>query len=451
MRSITPQRTGIFIALALASLCNLALGQNYRQRPPQQTQRIPSRQMDSGRIVAAPVYEVESGYAAQPRSRVAPVGYVPQHTRVAQSDGMMLGEDQVMSGSAVSSQPMVGNYDSEYLSASVVGGPDNGSCNTCGSGVGQNYFSEEAMMDCGGCGDEGCTSCFSSCDRGGCPPDLIGNCWIGAFSKLLYRAEYFAGAQGFTSPSYAIPGRNDIVKDCGFGFNAGVNVGVPLCRLTCGLLSGQMGVRSVNSEFSGTPFSSNNRDQVFVTTGVYRRVDNGLQFGVVGDFLFESWYTNTTVVQVRGDLGWVYAGGNTIGVRFAENVQDDVTDGVFNGTAFTGLVTSSLDNYRIYYRQNCSWGGYSDVYLGWSDEKHVVGGMDYDVPMGECWALQSSFTYYMPENERELTASGGNANEAWNVAVGLVFRPQGRAWYRNYDRPILPVADNGSMVMRRRF
>ncbi|MEZ6096661.1 MAG: DUF6666 family protein [Pirellulaceae bacterium] len=431
MRSTSPKRTVICLALAVLGFGNIGWAQTQRtmQAPP--VQRTASRQFDGGRTVTANATEVQGNYLAQPRSRVAPASYVPQHQRVAQ-----------MTAEPIAAQPM---------SAPVVGGPSMGSCATCNSGVGTSYFAAESVMSCDSCGDVGCNSCMSMCDRGGCPPELIGDCWIGALGGILYKAEYFAGAQGFTSPAYTIPGRNDLTKDCSFGFNAGINAGIPLCRLTCGLLSGQAGVRTVNSEFSGTPFTSDNRDQLFVTTGLYRRVDYGFQFGVVADFLFENWYTDTTTVQIRGDIGWVYAGGNTIGFRFAEGVQDDVSNGTFNGTAFNSIVTSTFDQSRFYYRQNCSWGGYSDIFLGWSDEKHVIGGLEYDIPMGECWALQSSFTYFMPENDAELTASGGNANEAWNIGVGFVWRPQGRCWYDNYDRPILPVADNGTMVLRRRF
>ena len=40
-------------------------------------------------------------------------------------------------------------------------------------------------------------------------------------------------------------------------------------------------------------------------------------------------------------------------------------------------------------------------------------------------------------------------NDAWNISVGLVFRPQGRCYYQSYDRPLFNVADNGSMMVDR--
>ncbi len=449
MRSITPQRSGITLLLVLLGMCDLAVGQGYTQpaqpryAPPQATNQragLANRQIESGRTVSAPVYQVDPNANGPRRSGVVPASYVPQHQRMAQNEGAMPGGS--IMNQAPATAPSAG-----MMGAPIMGDHGPGDCASCGEAVGTNYFGHEAVLGCDSCGE----SQAWGCDQGGCPPGLIGDCWINSLGALFYKAEYFAGAQGFTAPAFQIPGTNSLNRDSSFGFNAGVNVGIPLCRITCGLLSGQVGVRTVNSEFSGTPFAADNRDQLFLTTGLYRRVDAGLQFGVVGDFLYEKWYTDTTVIQLRGDLGWVYVGGNTLGFRAAKNVQDDVTDGVYNGLPFNSMITSSIDNYRFYYRQMASMGGYSDIFLGWSESNHFVGGLEYDIPVGERWALQSSFTYLMPEDEDETGSTGGNSNEAWNVAVGFVFRPQGRCWYTNYDRPILPVADNGSMIPQRGF
>ncbi|MFM7741156.1 MAG: DUF6666 family protein, partial [Planctomycetota bacterium] len=63
----------------------------------------------------------------------------------------------------------------------------------------------------------------------------------------------------------------------------------------------------------------------------------------------------------------------------------------------------------------------------------------------------SGFTYLFPKDHPEPTTFSGNSNDAWNVFVGMSWRPMGRSWYRNYDQPLLPVADNGSMVLRRGY
>lgn len=315
---------------------------------------------------------------------------------------------------------------------------------------GRSYLSSSG----GGC-DDGCApACELGCRTGGCPPELIGDCWLGGLGKLLRRAEYSGGVHGFKSVGFntqqsTVP--TNTHEDTSFGFNYGINVGVPLCRITCGLVSGQFGVRSVHSNFDGTPFSGDDRNQVFVTAGLYRRVDYGLQVGVVADYMSESWYTNVNLWQIRGDVSWVYPSGNAFGYRFTEGIQDDQTNGILNGVPFVGLVTDTIDSHRFYWRNAGPWGGFADLYSGFTDEKHVIFGVDADFPVSECLGLQAGFIYLLPRDSYQPGTPLNGLSEAWNISLGIVWRPQGRCWYRNYDQPILPVADNGSMLLRRQF
>ncbi|MEM9411248.1 MAG: DUF6666 family protein, partial [Planctomycetota bacterium] len=63
------------------------------------------------------------------------------------------------------------------------------------------------------------------------------------------------------------------------------------------------------------------------------------------------------------------------------------------------------------------------------------------------WAMQSGFTYFLPEDTDTTAAT--STQDAWNIYVGVSLRPQGRQWYGNYDRPLLNVADNGTFVIGR--
>ena len=399
------------------------------QKPvqPSQAQRIPAT---SGR-----------GRVTQATARM-PNGYLPQHLRVSQAVSQEPIEDQgapVMSGNRINNQvPSEVVYDGDFYGDATIGESYIDDCGNCGS-------CDSCLS---GCGHD---NCGTSCRSGGCPPELLANCWIGGIGKFLRRAEYFSGATAFQSTAFPVAQLQNEFSDCSFGFYTGANVGVPLCRLTCGLVSGQVGVRSVQSDYSGALFTSDNRDQMFVTTGLYRRVDYGLQVGVVLDYLREDWITQVDLMQIRGDISWVYPSGSAFGFRFSENIQDTQSSGIINGQRFTNLVSSTYDTYRFYYRNGCFGGGYSDFFLGWSDEQHFVGGMEYDIPISECWAAQSGFTYMFPQDNPQRAPFAGNDEDAWNISVGLVWRPQGRSWYRNYDQPILPVADNGSMIIRRRF
>ena len=84
----------------------------------------------------------------------------------------------------------------------------------------------------------------------------------------------------------------------------------------------------------------------------------------------------------------------------------------------------------------------SELFLGWTDNRQGVLGMEFDVPVAEKVALQAGYTYFLNGDQRQPSQAylGGNENDAWNLSVGLVFRPQGRCYYQSYDRPLFNVA-----------
>lgn len=402
---------------------------------------VPARQNQTRRNPAAQPGErvryAYEGVSPQPQyatpsgsgGRVVPAGYVPKHMRSRQ----MIADAPLNQGPAPMQDPGAMPMNPGLPGEMMYEDPS--------IAIGESYV--EQGGDCGcGTGDLCDSGCMIGCDRGGCPPGIIDECWLSGLGALLYRADYFAGAQSWDSPTF----RNSAASDYngGAGFYAGTNLGIPLCRLTCGLLSGQAGVRAVQSEINGDP----NISQLFATAGLFRRVDYGLQFGVVLDYLREDVLFESEVMQIRGDLSWQYAGGNAFGFRFARGIQDDQVPDIIPGAGAAQFRLETLDNYRFYYRTNCIAGGYSDVFLGWSDESHLVGGLDLDIPVTERVALNAGATWLLPTTN-PANVLGGNSEDAWNIFVGFAFRPQGRCYYDNYDRPILPVADNGSMVLRR--
>ncbi|MFK7765733.1 MAG: DUF6666 family protein [Mariniblastus sp.] len=363
--------------------------------------------------------------------------YVPQHM----SNSGSVRTAQLMEGTIIDSGSPIVN------SGSVI--ESSMGCSSCGtSDIGGH------MIDggCSSCGDAGAYFDDSCCDRGGCPP---GPCWLDGLGAILYNAEYFGGATSFQSALFPTPGgtAGQLSNDCSHGFYGGFNVGIPLCKLTCGVFSGQVGVRSVQSNFNGASFTPEGRDQLFVTAGIYRRVDYGLQIGAVADILYDNWFTDATVVQVRGDIGWVYPSGSTLGFRLAQNVQDDVTNGTFAGNNFTNLISASNDNYRFYYRHEAPMGGYGEAYFGWTDQdlEQTIVGLDFDIPVTDRVGVQAGFTYFLNDENANANSNvlGGNIGEAYNIFVGFAFRPRGRSHYKSYDRPLFSVADNGSMLITR--
>ncbi|MFN9880189.1 MAG: DUF6666 family protein, partial [Planctomycetota bacterium] len=283
------------------------LQQMYEQMP-QQTLEAYQAPRQASRIAS----QAGPGRVAQTAARGSN-GYLPQKFRTAQADQPIeapVPRQAMPAPQAQASSPMQGvaapsmalDAGSSQIDADFTIPGDDYALREV---IGESYLQDGGS--CASCGDceTGCQDCIGYGRVGGVPPGYLADCWMFGLGRVLREAEYFGGAQAFQTSSFLVPGSNERIGDCSFGFYSGLNLGLPLRQLTCGLVSGQFGVRTVQSDFSGDLFSSDNRDQLFLTTGFYRRVDYGLQFGVVMDYLRENWFTNTEVIQMRGDLAWV--------------------------------------------------------------------------------------------------------------------------------------------------
>jgi hypothetical protein len=343
--------------------------------------------------------------------------YVPKHLRQA--------ANQTPAPAAANPSPQ-----STQPSQTIVeGSPE---FQAFGSGIGMPV--EEVMdggwFDDGTCGD--CDSC-GTCEIGAecCPRP---RCWLDGCGGVLMNGEYFIGAQanlGLGDREFQTF-EEDPCPD-GFGFYGGANFGAPLNWLTCGVFSAQLGFSSVHSNLAGND-DNEVRDQRFITGGVFRRVDYGLQGGVVADYLNENWEVERHLVQIRGELGWAYPAGSSFGFRFTEEVQDydDDTD--------PWLSRNVLDSYRFFFHKAHCGGGFCDLSGGWIQEGKGLMSADFEAPLSEYVALKSGFTYVFPDEGGEF--------DAWNVYVGISLRPRGRGWYEFYHRPLFDVANNGSMILR---
>jgi hypothetical protein len=432
----------VVAALATLFVCDLASGQQaeYQRRAAAMQQaraRIQATMAQTQATVqaSAPAARVaRQSQASSNQSLQAAVNRVAKRTTPAPRTAQLIPDGTIIDGGS----PII--MDESYIDGGVMT-------------AGEVIYDDGVVVDgCGSCGDAGAYFEDDCCGRGGCPD--CGPCWLDEFASALRSGEYFGGATAFRTPAFTQPGQTDanlLAHDCNFGFYGGVNFGVPLCRLSCGWLSGQLGFRSVQTNFNGDEFSLDNRDQTFFTAGLYRRVDYGLQFGLVADILAEEWYGETDLAQIRGDLGWVYPGGSTIGFRFARAQEDDDSAGTFDGRTFTDFYGTTEDWYRFYYRRNAPGGGWGELFAGWSNNNHTILGLEFDMPLTDYIAMESGFTYYLNDDlaPDASNVTGGNINDAWNLFIGFAIRPQGRSYYRSYDRPMLPVADNGTMLIRR--
>ena len=406
-----------------------------------------------------------------PAARVARGGYIPRHMRTAQliSQQPLVGSGTRLGSPALGAAGSGTRLGGTVLNAPITGAPVNEVIPTIvsdsvvvdqGTIVHQNaipgnvvYQGEVIGDGCNTCGDVGGYFQDDCCGRGGCPdgacPDGV-PCWFGPLGRALRNGSYFFGATAFRHPAFSLPGQTDLNLDSNFGAYGGFNLGIPLCRLFCGRISGQFGLRSVQSHFGGSDITSNTRDQLFVTAGLYRRVDSGLQAGVVADILSEEFFVESDVTQIRAEVSWAYPNGSAVGFRLATNQQDDITNGSFAGTTFTDFTTTSLDHYRFFLRKVQPSGGWEELYAGWSDDGHGVFGLDIDLPVANYIALEAGAAFYLSDETLPGSNLGSSrVDDSFNLYLGFAFRPQGRAYYRSYDRPLLPVADNGTLILQR--
>jgi hypothetical protein len=292
--------------------------------------------------------------------------------------------------------------------------------------------------NCGGdCGTQGCGGCGS-----------CGQCCLIPCPRLSFdNFEFFAGTQGFTGPLNA----GEVGS---FGFHEGLNWANSLPCLPNQPLAAHLGFRATQSNFAGSALSDQDRRQFFVTGGLFRRVDWGLQGGAVLDFLHDEWYYDAIdLTQVRGELSWVFPCQDELGFWFTHGVNNTT------GQTDTAATNQSLfvnpaqgwqptDIYAAFYRrklQDC--GAEGRMFGGFTDNSDGIIGADINLPISDSFALRSGFTYLIPT---EGHSTGGYAQESWNVGISLVWYPGCRtSRSQDYARPLFNVADNGSFLVDR--
>jgi hypothetical protein len=261
----------------------------------------------------------------------------------------------------------------------------------------------------------------------------------------LCNLEIFAGVHGFTSSA-------NRGGTSSFGFHEGVNWGTPIFRG----IAAQAGVEVTHSNFNGSPLTANDRTQTFVTLGGFRRVDWGLQGGLVFDYLNDNWDYNANLAQIRGELSWKFQCNHELGFWFATGTnqatsQAAVGTPVGNRDAILidqqTVTLQATDLYAFFYRRQFCCGGQGRAFAGFTGSNQGILGADCSLPISPCFSLQSDFIY--------LTSSDSNdrpdyLNESWNVSLSVVWTPFGARGCQpcgpNYCRPLFNVANNNSFI-----
>lgn len=348
------------------------------------------------------------------RSSVRQTAYdtFPGETVMAEGESIVVGEAHLAAGETY--------YEGEIPYGVMPQSGPMADCNACGPG---------------GCGLFGCPSC----------PPQGKPCCICIPCPTLETLELHAGVHGFTGPA-------NRGGTSSFGFHEGFNWGTPLYLLG---IAGQIGVSGTHSNFDGSSITENDRNQMFVTAGLYRRVDCGLQMGVVMDYLHDEWDYAVDLVQLRGEISYRLNECNEFGFWFTQGMNDDsdVARQTIPGTAGQTFVDREVnfeitDLYAFFFRRQFRCGGEGRIYGGFTGESQGLVGGDLRIQLNQKWALENTFTY---------VTSGGDENvpdyqeDSWNVAIQMVWTPfAGRrgSCVPHPCRALLPVAHNGNFITR---
>jgi hypothetical protein len=397
--------TGLMMVLVTA-LASQALGQTMTRRSAVPPNHLRSPANRARTPATAPHMRMASSARAITEEDVVEGGtYMldPDTGQLYETDGMMLPPSQSdassirSSASAVRSQPQF--EESIMPTESMV--------------LSDGAIADPWMVEAG-CTD----ACLTPCTV--LPP--LGN------------IELFAGVQGYTGP------RNQGGSGS-FGFHQGLNYAVPIPGFSC--LGGQIGFRATQSSLSGSGITDSSRNQGFVTAGLFRRVDVGLQGGLVLDYLTESWDDTIDMTNLRGEISWVVGGTHDFGFWFSS--------GMSSGTEVEERVRNvTTDLYAFFYR--LQFGGCRDgdarLFAGWTGQSDGLIGIDTRLPLGRDWALETNFAYLIPNEGAGQGFDAGHAQESWNIGMSLVWYP-GRLWGAGdyYYRPLFRVADNGTFMI----
>ncbi len=324
---------------------------------------------------------------------------------------------------------------------------DDCTCDTSFGHYGSGCGCPEPVCGCPepfcGCPEPGCgcpdPSCGSGVGCGSCVGIPGPDYWC--FPVCLPRFKDFsvwAGVQGFRGPRDFIPADQ---SNSNFGFHQGFNLSgrAPLVGMLFPQLSYQLGYQAAQSRLHGTLTSTNDRSQQFVTAGLFRRVNTGLQFGVVWDLLEDDLVSSFDLQQIRSEFSLKSPRGHEIGFWSAASTNTSMAGGVSYETT---------NQYAGFYRRNFGNSYEARVWGGGTDQNEGIVGAEFYAPLSNRWSVRSAFNYLITDS-----ANGPAAvqEESWNVGISVVWHlgRNARRGCQSPFRPLFSVADNGWMFVDR--
>ncbi len=253
---------------------------------------------------------------------------------------------------------------------------------------------------------------------------------------------FWGGVHGFRGPrDFYGPGsmKAGSRSDSNFGFHEGIGISgrAPFVGLMFPQLSYQLGYQGVHSRFAGTVSDTDERTQQFVTAGFFRRVETGLQVGVVWDLMRDNLYVEDDLHQIRTEISIKSPQGREIGFWSASST---------NSIDVLGVAYKTVDQYNFFYRCNFGRSSNGRFWVGGTGDSEGIFGAELNTPINDRWSVQSGFNWLITDKNAGLE---GVSEESWNVGINLVWHlgRTAQKCYRSPFRPMFSVADNGWMMV----
>jgi hypothetical protein len=187
-----------------------------------------------------------------------------------------------------------------------------------------------------------------------------------------------------------------------------------------------------------------------LTAGLFHRVDCGLQYGAVFDWLHDEFYVEQNMHQVRAEISCVNGCGRDIGVMASISTADDHA-GEMTTNGMLMNFWNPVDQFAIFCRTQFDGGGEGRIWGGTTGDKDGIIGGEATVPFSDRFALSAVANYIIPEEGDGNGPDAGHAHEGWGLSINLVWYPgqRARSEWCNPFRPLFSVADNASMIIDR--
>ncbi len=253
--------------------------------------------------------------------------------------------------------------------------------------------------------------------------------------------EFFAGLDGSKQPQ-------DFGVNAQFGGRFHVNAAMPIAPERG--LGFQVGTAvsqthhavAVTNAIEG----STRRTQSFTTVGIFQRTESGWTWGLVDDFLYQEDYDATTLMQLRGRVGYDLNGRDEVGVFGMAPVLGSDANWAGNAVQLRPLAQGSL-----FWRHDWEFGGQTTGWLGIAEQHGQanaalgdradtglvpVFGADLHLPLNDRWAVYGEANFVTPSDTGTVDAF-----------LGFAYYPGGGAvlWRKQPFSPVLPVAGSPTM------